>query len=111
MDDLTEILLSNQLDEIPSNRRLKFRDMQRLAKYLPCDIFDTENCCLWKDSNLDKSPYINFYFNRQKVSIQRLLYENFVGKLSKHEYLKFNCENKGTCCNITHFDFYSQFEF
>ena len=31
-----------------------------------------------------------------------MLYINFVGELSNDEYLKFTCEKKGKCCNISH---------
>ena len=26
-----------------------------------------------------------------------------IGDIDKNEYLKFNCQNKGVCCNINHF--------
>ena len=27
---------------------------------------------------------------------------NYIGEVSKNEYLKYTCENKGKCCNINH---------
>jgi hypothetical protein len=45
----------------------------------------------------------NFYFNGKKVALHRLLYNNFLGDLDDSEYLKYNCENKGKCCNLNHF--------
>ena len=46
--------------------------------------------------------YVNFYFRKKKVALHRLLYINFIGHLDDDEYLKFNCENKGKCCNVHH---------
>ena len=34
--------------------------------------------------------------------MHRILYINFVEDLTKEEYLKFMCQNKGSCCNINH---------
>jgi hypothetical protein len=31
------------------------------------------------------------------------LYNNFLGYLDDSEYLKYNCVNKGKCCNLNHF--------
>lgn len=69
-------------------------------------MFDEEQCCMWNgyitNSNNSKGTYINFYFKKRKAALHRLLYMNFVGDLNDDEYLKFNCENKGKCCNINH---------
>jgi hypothetical protein len=46
---------------------------------------------------------VNFYFNGKKCALHRLLYVNFRGKLNDNDYLYFNCNNKGKCCNINHF--------
>jgi hypothetical protein len=40
------------------------------------------------------------------VALHRLLYSNFVAPLDSSEYLKFNCENKGICCNVNHYEKY-----
>ena len=53
--------------------------------------------------NDDKSSYINFYYNGKKFALHRLLYINYIGELNDSEYIKFNCSNKGKCCNINHF--------
>ena len=57
-------------------------------------------------NNMHKGTYINFYFKNKKVALHRLLYSNYVSPLTIHEYLKFSCENKGVCCNVTHYKKY-----
>ncbi len=100
-------LLSNQVKNIPCNQRLQYDDLKRITKYIDSSIFDENLCCLWtgyitnaKSNN--KGTYINFYFRKKKVALHRLLYINYIGSLSKDEYLKFSCDNKGKCCNIHH---------
>ncbi len=103
-------LISNQLKNIQPNRRLLYKDLCRISKYIDSSIFDEDECCLWNgyitnSKNARKVTYINFFFRNKKVALHRLLYENFVGILSDDYYLKFSCdddENKGKCCNINH---------
>jgi hypothetical protein len=57
-------------------------------------------------NNTNKGTYVNFYFKNKKVALHRLLYSNFVAPLDTSEYLKFNCENKGICCNVNHYEKY-----
>jgi hypothetical protein len=101
-------LLQNQRKDIPSDKKLLYNDLKRISKYLPNSIFN-DNCSLWngyitniKGVNND-NQYINFYFKRKKHALHRLLYINFIGELNDNEYIKFNCMNKGKCCNIHHF--------
>ena len=91
-NELLKELLSKQLKTIPYQKK-----------------FDTIKCSKWigyiTNGNCEnnKGTYINFYFRKKKAALHRLLYSNFIGELSDDEYLKFGCENKGTCCNIHHF--------
>lgn len=102
-------LISNQLKTIQPDRRLLFKDLCRITKYINSSVF-TDECCLWEGyvtnaKNAKKGTYINFFFRNKKVALHRLLYENFVGPLGDDYYLKFSCdgeENKGKCCNIHH---------
>jgi hypothetical protein len=102
-------LVTNQLKTVPPNRRLIYKDLARITKYIDSSIFDDE-CCIWDGyitnaKNAKKGTYINFFFRNKKVALHRLLYENFVGTLSDDYYLKFSCENeenKGKCCNVNH---------
>lgn len=106
---LTE-LTSNQLRNIRADRRMVYRDLCRVAKYISSSIFDEDNCCIWDGyvtnaKNTKKGTYINFFFRNKKVALHRLLYENFVGALGDDYYLKFSCdgqENRGRCCNVHH---------
>lgn len=100
-------LIKKQLKDIPSNKRLSYDDLKRISKFLPRTIFDN-NCSLWSGNvtiikNDKKNTYVNFYYAGKKHSIHRLLYHNFIGELTESDYIKFNCENKGRCCNINHF--------
>ena len=59
------------------------------------------------DKNHTKGTYINFYFNKKKIALHRLLYLNYIGEISNKEYIRFTCDNKGKCCNINHMKKYS----
>ena len=50
---------------------------------------------------------LNFYFNKKKIALHRLLYINYIGEISNKEYIRFTCDNKGKCCNINHMKKYS----
>jgi hypothetical protein len=105
--ELFNELMSNQLTTIPPDKKFSYNDLKRLCNYITTSIFDEDNCTLWSghitnQNNIAKGMYINFFFNRTKKSIHRLLYINFIGELSENEYLKFTCENRGKCCNVTH---------
>jgi hypothetical protein len=100
-------LVSKQIKNIASNKRLQINDIKRIAKKINTSVFDENKCATWNGyitniNNQSKGTYVNFYFRQKKVALHRLLYLNFVGDLSEDEYLKFNCENKGKCCNIHH---------
>ena len=47
--------------------------------------------------------YNSFDVNNEDIE---LLYNNYIGELSNKEYIKFNCINKGKCCNIYHMSKY-----
>ena len=102
---LTE-LIKFQLKNVQSEKKLSYNDLVRISKYLNNSIF-TNECSLWNGyittiKNDDKNSYINFYFSGRKYALHRLLYINYVGELLDSEYIKFNCSNKGKCCNINH---------
>ena len=110
-NDIFRELITRQLDNVPSKWRLNVGDMERVCKYIDNSIFDANSCCLWKGyvtniNNTNKGTYVNFYFKNKKIALHRLLYSNFVAPLDSSEYLKFNCENKGICCNVYHYEKY-----
>jgi hypothetical protein len=105
--NLLKELLSKQVKNIDAYKKLQFADMRRICKYISTSIFDQNKCCIWNGyitniNNSAKGTYINFYFQKKKKALHRLLYINFIGELTNNEYLKFSCENKGYCCNIYH---------
>ena len=105
-------LIKKQLIGIPTDKKLNYNDIKRISKFIKTSIFDKNKCSLWdgyitNENNNSKGTYINFYFNKKKIALHRLLYINYIGHLSDNEYLKFSCENKGKCCNIYHMKKYT----
>ena len=105
-------LLKKQIVGIPSDKKLTYNDIKRISKFIKSSIFDKKKCSIWNgyitnENNNLKGTYINFYFNKKKIALHRLLYINYIGTLSDNEYLKFSCENKGKCCNIHHMKKYT----
>ena len=108
-NEIFKELIKRQLPDVPSQWKLNINDMKRICKYIDTSIFDDKKCCMWNGyitnmNNSNKGTYVNFYFHNKKVALHRLLYSNFVAPLDSSEYLKFNCNNKGICCNINHYD-------
>lgn len=98
-------LIKNQRKNLTIEKKLKLSDLKRISSYLSHSIF-TNECCIWNGYITEfknNSYYINFYFNGKKHALHRLLYYNFVGEIEDNEYLKYNCQNKGRCCCLTHF--------
>lgn len=100
-------LVSKQLRNIPTNKKLQLSDIKRIARRISGPISDPNKCSIWSGyitniNNAAKGTYVNFYFRKKKVALHRLLYINFIGDLDDDEYLKFNCDNKGKCCNVHH---------
>lgn len=106
-NDMFKELLTKQQKNISIDKRLQYTDLKRICKYVTTSLFDDDNCALWTGyitnaNKTNKGTYINFYFNKKKVALHRLLYINFVGQLEDNEYLKFTCPNHGVCCNVNH---------
>ena len=100
-------LIKNQLNNVRESKKLFVQDMKRICKNINSDPFDKNKCCIWNGyitniNKRNKGTYINFYFKKKKIALHRLLYENYVSKLTSDDYLKFTCPNKGKCCNINH---------
>ena len=105
-------LLTKQLKNVNSAFKLKYNDIKRISKYLTSSIFDPDNCSLWdgyitNEKNKSKGTYINFYFNKKKIALHRLLYINYINNINEDDYIKFSCINKGKCCNIHHMQKYT----
>jgi hypothetical protein len=111
-NDFLKELLINQLKNVNPNKKLNYGDMKRISKFLTNTIFHEIDCALWNgyvtnEKNQTKGTYINFYFNKKKIALHRLLYLNYIGEISNKEYIRFTCENKGKCCNINHMKKYN----
>lgn len=101
-----ELFKRKQLPQLPKDSKLEESDIKKLLKNLPKDIFGSE-CAIWQGVYCNKGKekkgiYINYYFNKKKESLHRLLYKNYVNsKLGDKQYLLHTCQNK-LCCNPTH---------
>jgi hypothetical protein len=105
--DLLDELVIKQKKNISDEFLLSFRDLNRITKNINTSLFGKE-CCLWNGYVISRKNkfYIHFFFRKSKVSLIRLLYHNYVGKIEKNEYVQNECENGGKCCNITHYKKY-----
>ena len=81
--------------------KLSFDDIKRVDKYLKRNIFDNSDCCIYKGEL--KKNYATISFKGKKVSVHRLLYHNYISKITDGDYVTFSCNNKGACCNLQHF--------
>ena len=104
-NDIFIELLNKQKKDIKNNK-LEYNDLKRISNKLDKSIFEKNNCSLWNGSyiEINENIYINFYYNGKKKSIQRLLYENYIGDDLNSQYINYLCPNKGLCCNINHFN-------
>lgn len=104
---LLKELLKKQIKNTSSDKKLNFNDIKRISKFISSSIFDKKKCVIWNgyitnEKNHSKGTYVNFYFNKKKIALHRLLYINYVDEISDNEYIKFICKNKGKCCNVNH---------
>ena len=104
-------LIDNQLKNIQINKKLNYKDLCRITKYIDSSIFDPEKCCYWKgyvtsEIKTNRCTYINFFYRNKKVALHRLLYENFISSLGIDFYVKFSCNAEShlnkKCCNVNH---------
>ena len=104
---LLEELLENQLEDVPFRMRRSFKDLKRMCRFIKFSIFTSTECVLWSgfitniSKNSHKGIYVNFYFNKNKQSLHRILWNNFRGPIKDH-YISYLCSNKGQCLNLNH---------
>lgn len=107
-EEIVNKLFNNQLKNVDHKYRLNTKDIIRLSSYINSDPFSETDCCKWRGAiskSTHQSKYINFWFNKKKQALHRILYLNYKGELQKNKYLKFTCQNpnmRGICCNINH---------
>ena len=99
-------LIKNQREDINLDKKLSFKDLNRISYNLNTYIF-TNECSIWNGyiTNINskkKNCYISFFFKNKKVSLHRLLFANYVEDINDNEYVKYICNNKGKCCTINH---------
>ena len=101
-NNLITELFNNQKKNLSYDKKLSYNDLKRISKYLTTSIF-VDKCSIWHGYiSTSKNIYINFYFNKKKHALHRLLYINYIDNLEDYEYIKYTCDNKGICCNINH---------
>jgi hypothetical protein len=102
-NSILENLIKNQKEHVELKSKLLLSDLKRLTNNLSKDIFCDE-CSLWDGPILiaNNKEYISFFINGKKISLNRILYKNFVSELYDNEYLKYLCINKGRCCTLKH---------
>ena len=100
---ILENLITNQKEHVELKSKLLLSDLNRLTNNLSKDIFSDE-CSLWEGPILiaNNKEYISFFINGKKVSLNRILYKNYIDDLYDGEYLKYSCNNKGRCCTLKH---------
>jgi len=100
---ILENLIKNQKEHIELKSKLSLSDLKRLTNNLIKDIFNDE-CSLWEGPimSANNKEYISFFINGKKVSLNRILYKNYIDELYDREYLKYSCKNKGRCCTLKH---------
>ena len=109
-EDIIKKLFDYQIKNIDSKYCLNSKDIIRFASYISSDPFSETECCKWKGAiskSSHHSKYINFWFNKKKQALHRILYLNYKGELPKNKYLRFSCPNanmRGICCNINHLE-------
>jgi len=105
-NDILNELIEHQRKDVSYNKKLSYRDLTRIIKYVNKSIFD-DKCCVWEgyisSPRNDNSFYINFFFKKKKINLQKLLYLNYVGDLASSECVKYTCVTQGKCCNVNHF--------
>jgi hypothetical protein len=102
-NQLLNEMKQKQLESCDKEKKLSESDMKRIIKYIDNSIFDKDNCSLWSGYvTINKNKYINFYFNKKKTVLHRLLFNNFKENIHDNSYLTYTCKNKGNCCNINH---------
>ena len=99
-------LIKNQRGHISLDKKLSFKDLNRISYNLTTNIF-TDECSIWNGyiTNINskkKNCYISFFFKNKKVSLHRLLFANYAEDINDNEYIKYICNNKGKCCTINH---------
>ena len=97
---------------IEKQYKLSKKDILRLEKFIDGNIF-SKKCAIWKGylhncrgpkvklENINKRRYINFWHNKKRTKLHRLLYRNYKGPIPNGFYIRFICKTS-LCCNVEH---------
>ncbi len=94
--------LENQKPVVPTYEnygKMSFEDIQRIEKNIQQNIFENQ-CCLYNGEI--KNGYASISYKSKKVSVQRLLYHNYIGTVRRNQIIQYKCVNKGLCCCLNH---------
>lgn len=97
-------LIENKRKNIPNIGNygsMNSSDIKRIDMFVQGNIFHSNECCLY--SGEIKNTYSTISYNSKKVSVLRLLYHNYVNNIQPNDNIEYLCENKGVCCNLSHF--------
>ena len=97
-------LLKKQLKDIKklgNYGKLSYEDVKRIDKYLRDNIFDSDECCIYRGEL--KKNYATISYKGKKVSVHRFLFHNYVNEIIESDYIVFKCQHRGICCNLKHF--------
>ena len=97
-------LLKKQLKDIKklgNYGKLSYEDVKRIDKYLRDNIFDSDECCIYRGEL--KKNYATISYKGKKVYVHRLLFHNYVNEIIESDYIVFKCQHRGICCNLKHF--------
>lgn len=98
-DQLGAFMMDFQRDDLDMSRRMGYKDILRLTKYID-DKFLSQYCCLYTCSESSQKQ-MSFYFNGKRVGLLRLLFYNYIGDIDDNFYIRSSCKTK-YCCNPSH---------
>ena len=107
-DNLRNLLCTQRKDvpDIGLYGKLTFEDWKRIDLTISGDITKSIGCCLYNGVTVGGN-YCTFSFRGKKTSLLRILYHNLIEDLDPSMRIKHTCENKGICCNLSHFNMIS----
>ena len=103
-------LICTQRKEVPDiglYGKLCFDDLKRVDRTISGDITYSSDCCMYNGTTIG-DKYATFSYRGKKTSLIRLLYHNLVEDVNPDMRIEWSCENKGLCCNLSHFDMISK---
>lgn len=83
--------------------KLDQKQLLKLSKRLPSDIFNNKKCCFYK--GYERRKHISMCHKGRSVTLHRMFYHNFVKHVGSRCKVVYKCKNKGICCNIKHFQY------